>query len=703
MRQFPVLIFFLALGIAAAPVLRAQSSDPSDLFLNAYMSVQKAQKLEEDGKYKLALQKYRYAAGLLEQIRDKSPDWQPVIVTYRLNKTSEAIALLQKKIDVEGPGSTVPEVETPLPASPGDNSGTPTLTGTPPPGPRVEAPGATSGDPFTDMRDRYERMQKELADMKKKYDDSVHQNTELLAKLNTTTEQLNKARVEESQTKAQLEQAEEAYKNAVADKTRDTEGQKELKDEIARLQNELKDRDAERDAAQDANDEAEKKIASIGKERDNAVDALNKSKAGREQVDKLIADNADLKEKLNQAQKTITELNTSAPEKDAQIASLKKDLASASDRLADALKQSQENLNAMHDLQDQLESSTTELAQVKSAGATSDDAKKLTEENNLLRGIVKRERNEEAYRDQEKQLALEELSKLHIPADSIVVAKIEDIAKPLKLTDQERALFKQTDVSINDNNITVSAEKPAGDTVATPSPSPSPASSATPQPSATPATALASPSPSPVASPAASPSTPRVQTSITPPVSPQLVPQANEAKEQFERGNYRDAEKTYRAMLEQEPDNIYILDNLGVVLFRSGKLKPAEEIFKKALVVSPDDEFSHRTLGIVYYTEGNFEAAVGELTKALTINPKDAIGHNYLGITASAKEWPEAARSELEKAVAIDPDYADAQFNLAVIYLITPPVDKDNAKKHYKRALELGSQPDTNFEQQLNK
>ena len=201
-----------------------------------------------------------------------------------------------------------------------------------------------------------------------------------------------------------------------------------------------------------------------------------------------------------------------------------------------------------------------------------------------------------------------------------------------------------------------------------------------------------------------------MQTSLAPPVSEELVPQANEAKEDFERGNYRDAEKIYMSMMEQEPKNIYILSNLGVVRFRSGKLKPAEETFKKALASSPDDEFSTpHTLGIVYYTEGQqgsegkYDEAVSELTKALAANPKDAIAHNYLGITASAKGWQEAARKELETAVAIDPNYSDAHFNLAVIYLTTPPVDKDNAKKHYKRAVELGSEPDAALEQLLNK
>ncbi len=200
---------------------------------------------------------------------------------------------------------------------------------------------------------------------------------------------------------------------------------------------------------------------------------------------------------------------------------------------------------------------------------------------------------------------------------------------------------------------------------------------------------------------------PHGETSMIPPVPATLIPQAKAAKDAFEHQRYRDAEKTYRAMMEQEPDNIYILDNLGVVLFRSNKNKEAEQILGKALIASPDDEFTLRTLGIVLYTEGNYDGdgggALSKLTKAVTLNPRDAIARNYLGITASAKGWQEAARKELETAVAIDPNYADAQFNLAVIYLTAPPVDKENARKHYKLALELGSKPDPDFEQLLQK
>jgi Flp pilus assembly protein TadD len=86
------------------------------------------------------------------------------------------------------------------------------------------------------------------------------------------------------------------------------------------------------------------------------------------------------------------------------------------------------------------------------------------------------------------------------------------------------------------------------------------------------------------------------------------------------------------------------------------------------------------------------------LTRALAINPKNATAHNYLGITASQKGWQEAAQKHLETAVAFDPNYADAHFNLAVIFASQSPPNKEGARLHYKRAIELGAAPDSNLE-----
>src|SRR5207245_4264216 len=105
--------------------------------------------------------------------------------------------------------------------------------------------------------------------------------------------------------------------------------------------------------------------------------------------------------------------------------------------------------------------------------------------------------------------------------------------------------------------------------------------------------------------------------------------------------------------------------------------------------------------GIVVYLQYKYEYARYELTKSLSINPKSSTAHNYLGITASQKGWQQAAEQEILESIADNPDYADAHFNLAVIYATAQPPAKDLAKQHYAKATLLGTAPDPSLEKLL--
>jgi tetratricopeptide (TPR) repeat protein len=210
--------------------------------------------------------------------------------------------------------------------------------------------------------------------------------------------------------------------------------------------------------------------------------------------------------------------------------------------------------------------------------------------------------------------------------------------------------------------------------------------------------ALGAPAENPLA--AGSPGTENVSSAVMN-LPPDLAGQAREGKDEFDKGNYREAERLYEKVLAKAPNNLYTLSNLGVVYFRSQKFKRAEEMFKKAIAIAPEDGFSHCTLGIVYYSQQKYDEAVSELTKALAVNPKNATAHNYLGITASQKGWQEAAQKELETATTLDPTYADAHFNLAVVFATQQPPNKENARRCYKRATELGAEPDSALEQMI--
>ena len=316
------------------------------------------------------------------------------------------------------------------------------------------------------------------------------------------------------------------------------------------------------------------------------------------------------------------------------------------------------------DLRSQLQEASTELDKAKLTGANPEETARLTKENDMLRKIVMRERQEEARREQAKKLMLAEFDKLQVKSDTLN-QQIELLAQPVtKLTEEELALLRQPVVSISDSN-----------------PSSSQASFA-----------LAKQGPKPTG--------PTVQTSA-PAVPPELASVAQEAKDNFDKGKYRAAEKQYQQILTKAPNNLYSLSNLGVVYFRTGKWKAAELTLKKAVALAPKDEFSHTTLGIVYYRQSKFDEAITELTTALGINPKSATAHNYLGITASQKGWQEAAEKEMLDAIAANPNYADAHFNLAVVYATNQPPAKEQAKQHYVKATSLGAEPDPALEKLL--
>jgi tetratricopeptide (TPR) repeat protein/predicted nucleic acid-binding Zn-ribbon protein len=181
-------------------------------------------------------------------------------------------------------------------------------------------------------------------------------------------------------------------------------------------------------------------------------------------------------------------------------------------------------------------------------------------------------------------------------------------------------------------------------------------------------------------------------------VPAELQPTAQAAKDNFDRGNYGAAEKLYETILAKAPTNLYALSNLGVVQFRQGKLKLAEGSFRKAIAIAPEDAFSRCTLGIIYYSQNRYDEAVNELTKSLAINPKYAAAHNFLGITACQKGWQEAAQKELETATSLDPNYPDAHNNLPVVSATQQPANKQNARKFYQRATELGAEKDASLE-----
>ena len=723
--------------LIAVVTAQAQSDDPSETFLKAYMTAQQGEKLERDGQFTRALAKYRFAGSLLEELKKTHSDWQPAIVEYRSRKVSESILRVQSKSgtqqDLAATNAPPPEAQ-PSPqrsTEPTVDIGAakskpsiivqPAGEASPAPGQKeaaAPAPAANENaikNATRKLREKVDQLEAELQHSRSKVSQVEDEKEKLNGKLKESNSKLEKAQQElegskeaEKSVRGQLAGAQASLKKIQETSNADQKAQEALKGQIAELKRALtsaeqgrataeKERDAQNAKLADANSQiaqitkerdsqsgkladANSQIAQVAKERDDALGQLAGLNDSERRVAVLVAENTELKEKLAAAEQTVREVGEDKPKKEQELADAKKQLEDLRAQLDVSEKQNKEFEVAIASLKSQLEDTSSQLEKAKLTGTNAEETAKLTRENQILRNIVVRERQEEARREQAKKLMLGEFDKLKIKSDTLN-EQIALLAQPVtKLTDEELALLRQPVISISEKVQT-------------------PLKPALPTRSLQLLHGRAN----------------RLwkrrkvrrrhqrlsQDGFNPDVPADMMDIAKQAKENFDHGKYRAAERQYQELLTKNPNNLYSLSNLGVVYFRAGKLKAAELTLKKAVAIAPKDEFTHTTLGIVYYRQSKFDEALNELTKSLAINPKSAAAHNYLGITASQKGWQEAAEKEMLEAIAVKPDYADAHFNLAVIYATASPPSKELAKRHYAKATELGAEPDASLERLL--
>ncbi len=698
----------------------AGAVDPSETFLKAFTSVQQGEKLEADNKLRPALAKYRFAASLLDQLTQTNPNWQPLIVRYRVRKTTEDIHKLEEKLSVQGgadhgtvtapPSVNGTDEDLPVPdnvPTPNTPRVPPTLSAPPPDREIIDRSTNNLRAKLADTQNQLKAALNALASAQKDKQEAVRQKQDIEFQLKsaqsgvkTAQTRFERTRADRDELQAKIDKMESRLTEALVKNPDAADTRKELRDQLAaerkslaKAKADVEEATRDRDALNAKLKESEERKASLAKERDTAVAQSNLTDGAAKKIESLRLENETLTKKLTTAEQSIADLTSESLKKKAELDGMQKELTNARDQLAQSRDQKDRSDTAITELREQLDQNTKLLAEMKAKGQTSEDFERLTKENALFKDLVLRQFKDQARREQARKLLTDELERLAVQSN-VLTQQVAELGRPsVQLTDEERALFKDPQFGLSDSadpttivaNITAVKPKAAPD-ASDPSANPAGAASAGNQSEASAGAAQA----------------PRVETKPHAPVGEELRPLAREANEDFARARYVEAETVYKKMLAREPMNPYLLTNQGVVLFRQGKLKSAEVVLKKSVGVKSNDAFTQATLGIVYYRMGRYDDAMTYLTQAITIDPKDAMAHAYLGITSSQKGWPEAGLEELQKAVALNPNYADAHFNIAVIYATNQPPSKDRARESYKTAISLGASPDPNLEKLID-
>ena len=183
-----------------------------------------------------------------------------------------------------------------------------------------------------------------------------------------------------------------------------------------------------------------------------------------------------------------------------------------------------------------------------------------------------------------------------------------------------------------------------------------------------------------------------------PPLTQELSQRAAAA---VSKRDWKLARDLYRDLVEADPKNALALANLGSAEFQLKDYDGAIAHLEEAAHLRPRLHQTWLTLGMVHYQREDYLLALSAMSRGVAEKPDDPRGHNYLSAVLKALGWTTAAESELQKALDADPNFAEAHFNLAIMLLDRTPPSVELARRHYRRARELGSPPDEIVEKQL--
>jgi tetratricopeptide (TPR) repeat protein len=133
-----------------------------------------------------------------------------------------------------------------------------------------------------------------------------------------------------------------------------------------------------------------------------------------------------------------------------------------------------------------------------------------------------------------------------------------------------------------------------------------------------------------------------------------------------QQGDLVAAEKLYRAVLDDDAENEFALNLLGVTCIKSGRASEAIDCLSRAIDVNPRDMETHNNLGLAYKEVLDFQKAAKCFRDSLKLEPQQPETLNNLGNVLAAVDEHTQAIAAFKAALDLDERYVDCYCNLAV-------------------------------------
>jgi len=158
------------------------------------------------------------------------------------------------------------------------------------------------------------------------------------------------------------------------------------------------------------------------------------------------------------------------------------------------------------------------------------------------------------------------------------------------------------------------------------------------------------------------------------------------------------AKKNTRKSLTKVQREIY---REGITALYKNDFVTAEKIFNEFILHKPELAGAYSNLALMHFKKKEYTTSLELVNKAIQLNPEQSQAYNLRGQIFIIQGKIHEAKVDYLKAIEIKPAYANAQYNLALLYDIYLQ-EIELAIKHYEIYTSLLKKPDEATQEWIN-
>ncbi|MEM7353901.1 MAG: tetratricopeptide repeat protein [Acidobacteriota bacterium] len=163
------------------------------------------------------------------------------------------------------------------------------------------------------------------------------------------------------------------------------------------------------------------------------------------------------------------------------------------------------------------------------------------------------------------------------------------------------------------------------------------------------------------------------------------------AKGQLAKGQFADAERTFREILRRSPADPLAEEWLGIAKIKLDQRQEARRLISQALEARPDRPEARFNLGLLLSLDDQPAEAIEQFRMALDLRPNMATGWFQLGNAYGALNRLDEAADSYRSALEVDPTHSNAYLLLG--WILAQQGERDEARRILRHGSTAAAEP----------